>query len=334
MLLRVQEPKGVGQNGQFNLDAMLAKERKKAEAIHNKLKKLKPKQKGIMQKARKAYINQRRSARKTYRAGIKKLRGEKKNARKNARDARRQAKKKARSIKDRKKRRAARKAARDNYRNKRKKARQAYRNKRRNLRKEYRIARSKARKSWRSAKRKYRAFRKQLMKAAFQAKVMPKIRPTTQADDYEGARRHGHRRGKNASAGASAIAGFNRGRIKDRDVLKFFIKYKIWEGIDPVIRRNFDKATRRLWSLVDKPVSAAEQAMVASVGTVPAVGGVLASVVSFFSFGQIYSAAKGGVNQALHKLRVHIQNGVIDAILNAFMKGESSRPNALQESWY
>ena len=131
--------------------------------------------------------------------------------------------------------------------------------------------------------------------------------------------------GKNASAGASAIAGFNRGRIKDRDVLKFFIKYKIWEGIDPVIRRNFDKATKKLWSIVDKPMNAAEQAMVASVGSVPAAGGVLASVVSF-SFGQVYSAAKGGVNQALHKLRVHIQNGIIDAILNAFMKGESAGP--------
>ena len=104
------------------------------------------------------------------------------------------------------------------------------------------------------------------MKAAFQAKVMPKIVQLLKPMIMKALADMDTGGGKNASAGASAIAGFNRGRIKDRDVLKFFIKYKIWEGIDPVIRRNFDKATKRLWSLVDKPVSAAEQAMVASVG--------------------------------------------------------------------
>ena len=65
---------GVGQNGQFNLDAMLAKERKRPSTTS-----LRNSSRNRRASCRRpaAYINQRRSARKTYRAGIKNPRREK-----------------------------------------------------------------------------------------------------------------------------------------------------------------------------------------------------------------------------------------------------------------
>jgi hypothetical protein len=128
--------------------------------------------------------------------------------------------------------------------------------------------------------------------------------------------------GGSAGAGASAIGGYDQGSVKNRDVLKFYFKYKLWEFIDPKIKKAYDRGMNALWDKIDIVKGAAQQSLIASLGNVPG-GGTLAAVATKI-IDVVYSVAKNGVNRALSNLRVKIQNKIIDAILDKIMGGMSA----------
>ena len=111
-----------------------------------------------------------------------------------------------------------------------------------------------------------------------------------------------------------------------------FLRYKIEVKISKGLTQVFDQVTALLWKVIDPIVSALKSSMIAAVGSIPFVGGMLSAVISQV-FDLIYADVKTGVGDAITKLQELITTKVVKTILDAVFAAfpRKSDPELIEE---
>lgn len=159
--------------------------------------------------------------------------------------------------------------------------------------------------AWKKAQTIYRKFRDALSKTAAEMKQMPKyakkmrpqlLRALSKLNGELGALTSGAAtEGANAAGSLATLAALNP------DVIKFYLKYRVFEKVAPRVDEGIETSLSKTFNVMDKVVAAIIRAIAAAVGAVPFVGGVLAAAAS--AAGQaIYTKVKNTVMKSIRKL--------------------------------
>merc|ERR1711907_396115 len=238
-------------------------------------------------------------------------------ARKQKRQSKRAARKQKRAAKKakRKQKRAAKKAKR-----KAKKAAKCAKKPRCLRRKAKRNCREKARDLYKKVRSEVKDYKKQLRKAKFQLKVLPKIvlmlKPSllsamSQMDMGDGA--EGGFRACKADGEKECVP---VDKIGVPDLLLNFAEVNLHATLWPLLYKLFEKIQDKIWAVVDPIYQSAKTSLIASVGSIPIVGGALAAVVGAVCT-IIYKIVQMGVGSALGMARKALQKALVSGVMMA-----------------
>jgi len=165
-----------------------------------------------------------------------------------------------------------------------------------------------------------RGYRKQLRKARFQQKVLPEIvmilKPSllsamSQMDMGDGA--EGAFRACKADGEKDCVP---VDKINIVSLLLNFAEVNLQATLWPHLYELFKKIEEKIWDVVDPIQESTKASLIASVGSIPIVGGALASVVSAVCT-VIYKIVKIGVGVALGMVRKALQNLIVKGVMVA-----------------
>merc|ERR1711907_806405 len=228
---------------------------------------------------------------------------------------RRRKQKRAAKKAKRKQKRAAKKAKR-----KAKKAAKCAKKPRCLRRKAKRNCREKARDLYKKVRSEVKDYKKQLRKAKFQLKVLPKIvlmlKPSllsamSQMDMGDGA--EGGFRACKADGEKECVP---VDKIGVPDLLLNFAEVNLHATLWPLLYKLFEKIQDKIWAVVDPIYQSAKTSLIASVGSIPIVGGALAAVVGAVCT-IIYKIVQMGVGSALGMARKALQKALVSGVMMA-----------------
>merc|ERR1711998_306302 len=157
-------------------------------------------------------------------------------------------------------------------------------------------------------------YKKQLRKAKFQLKVLPKIvlmlKPSllsalSQMDMGDGA--EGGFRACKADGVKECVP---VDKIGAPDLLLNFAEVNLHATLRPILYKLFEKIQDTIWAVVDPIYESAKTSLITSVGSIPIVGGALAGVVNAVCT-IIYKIVKMGVGTALSMARKALQKALV-----------------------
>lgn len=186
-----------------------------------------------------------------------------------------------------------------------------------------RDANHRAKLEWQKAQAEYKAFAEELKNARFEAKTMPKyekrLRPTLLNELRDLNRELKKVTNEASTAGATHAVSISVIAALRPDVTLGFLKWTIGEKIRPKVEGGIAKSLDRLFSILDKVVSAIIKGVVAAVGSIPFVGGALAAVAA--AAGEaIYSAVKRIVTNSVRKIGQRVSRRLIDGLGERLLK--------------
>jgi len=133
-----------------------------------------------------------------------------------------------------------------------------------------------------------------------------------------------------ATTGGVAVKQTPEQAISKIYVLREYVSMSLHKTIDPLLKKLFDKLLAVIWRLLDPAVASIKGSIVGAVGSIPFVGGVLATCAGAL-IDKVYAAAKGAVSKAIGKLQALLQNKIVGAmVLACFKTGKFLSGGAVQ----
>jgi len=166
-------------------------------------------------------------------------------------------------------------------------------------------------KACQKSKQAYKDFKSRLKGATFKIKSIPKVMVVLKPILLKQMAKMKAKRGKGGKAKAPAIP--------DIKTLKEFMSMKLHKLIGPPIMKMFAFMEKMLWKVVMIPLNIVKAFLMAAVGAIPFVGGVMAAVVSNV-FSQAIAMLKTAVNKKLNALGKVLENKAVGIALKLMFK--------------